>query len=445
MQACSTAQGVHAPAQGARKPARLARSTLAPRPARRTAAPVTALDPSAVDALYQVQEFGLTIMGVGIVSTFAAGMAHTLRRATATYTATAATTIAAEAPAAVPAAAAAPVEQLAAAAEEQPAPVAAAAAAAPAAPAAPVLELADIKSELQQAAAAAVAAVKSAAAAEPAPPAKPAAAAAPAPAASGAAVKPGLTVEEATQQVKDWISAWQSGGEGKPVESLEFPARDAAPTTRVTEPSLPPSAAEVLSAMTADAPVGATPVREDGPGSQAPPAEEKEVAAVAAAAAPVEPPGDASAAEKQAEYNARISAVRAEAKQLQEAKAQRVASEMRKPERLVEIGAGYEAKIKSLWQAAETKKAEEAALLAKSEQILASLAEREAEERRLQETIAELEAARKQEVVEEEQGVLASLLASIRAFFQQVQAWLQQLWASLTGGSGSGSAAGASA
>ena len=72
-------------------------------------------------------------------------------------------------------------------------------------------------------------------------------------------------------------------------------------------------------------------------------------------------------------------------------------------------------------------------------------AEREAEERRLQETIAELEAARKQEVVEEEQGVLASLLASIRAFFQQVQAWLQQLWASLTGGSGSGSAAGASA
>lgn len=178
---------------------RLARSTLAPRPARRTAAPVTALDPSAVDALYQVQEFGLTIMGVGIVSTFAAGMAHTLRRATATYTATAATTIAAEAPAAVPAAAAAPVEQLAAAAEEQPAPVAAAAAAAPAAPAAPVLELADIKSELQQAAAAAVAAVKSAAAAEPAPPAKPAAAAAPAPAASGAAVKPGLTVEEATQ------------------------------------------------------------------------------------------------------------------------------------------------------------------------------------------------------------------------------------------------------
>lgn len=62
--------------------------------------------------------------------------------------------------------------------------------------------------------------------------------------------------------------------------------------------------------MTADAPVGATPVREDGPGSQAPPAEEKEVAAVAAAAAPAEPAGDASAAEKQAEYNARISAGR---------------------------------------------------------------------------------------------------------------------------------------
>lgn len=180
-------------------PGRLARGSMAARPVRRPAAPVAALDPSAVDALYQVQEFGLTIMGVGIVSTFAAGMAHSLRRATATYTATAAATVAAEAPAAAPAAAAALApapaleQQPAAAAVEQRAPVAAPA------PAAPVLELSDLKSELQQAAAAAVAAVKSAAAAEPAPPVKPAPAAAPAPTASGAAVKPGLTVEEATQ------------------------------------------------------------------------------------------------------------------------------------------------------------------------------------------------------------------------------------------------------
>ncbi|PRW55980.1 hypothetical protein C2E21_5123 [Chlorella sorokiniana] len=412
---------------------------MAARPARRSVAPVAALDPSAVEALYQVQEFGLTIMGVGIVSTFAAGMAQTLRRAAATYTTTAAATVAAEAPAAAPVAAAAPATAL----EQQPAaPVQKAAPVAAPAPVAPVLELSDIKSELQQAAAAAVAAVKSAAAAEPAPPAKPAAVA-PAPAANGAAVKPGLTVEEATQQVKDWISAWQTSSESKPAESLEFPAREAAPTTRVTEPSLPSSAAAVLNAMTADAPVGATPVGEEGPASQGPPTEEKELTAVAAAAAPAEPAADGGAAEKEAEYKARISAVMADAKQQQAAKAQRVADQMRK--RVVEMGVGYQAKIDSLWQGYESKKAEEAALLAKSEAILANLAEREAEERRLQESIAELEAARKSQAAEVEQGPLPSLLARILAFFQQIQSWLQQLWASLTGGSGSGSAAGASA
>lgn len=72
-------------------------------------------------------------------------------------------------------------------------------------------------------------------------------------------------------------------------------------------------------------------------------------------------------------------------------------------------------------------------------------AEREAEERRLQESIAELEAARKQQAAEVEQSGLPSLLARIVAFFLQIQRWVQQLWASLTGGSGSGSAAGASA
>lgn len=76
---------------------------------------------------------------------------------------------------------------------------------------------------------------------------------------------------------------------------------------------------------------------------------------------------------------------------------------------------------------------------------LAGQAEREAEERRLQESIAELEAARQQQAAEVEQSGLPSLLARIVAFFQQIQHWLQQLWASLTGGSGSGSAAGASA
>lgn len=112
------------------------------------------------------------------------------------------------------------------------------------------------------------------------------------------------------QQVKDWIAAWNSGSEGsegRPTE-LEFPAPSAAPTTRVTEPSLPSSAAALLSAMTADAPVGATPRGEEGPAAGSPSVEEQVLSAVAAAAPTSEPSGDASAAEKEAEYKARISA-----------------------------------------------------------------------------------------------------------------------------------------
>ncbi len=57
-----------------------------------------------------------------------------------------------------------------------------------------------------------------------------------------------------------------------------------------------------------------------------------------------------------------------------------------------------------------------------------------------------MEAARKGQAAEPEQAGLPSIMARIVAFFQQIQAWLQQLWAGLTGGSsGSGSAAGASA
>lgn len=162
-------------------------------------APLAAVDPaSATLWAYQAQEFGLTIMGAGIVSGLASVTARAVRQAAATVT-----------PA--PLSAEEPLPQV------QAARVAAApAAAAPAAPAAEQppalvavqsLELADIKSELQQAADAAVAAVKTALAAEPA--AKPAAAkaapaAAAAPAPNGAAAKPGMTVEEATQ-----VGAWE--------------------------------------------------------------------------------------------------------------------------------------------------------------------------------------------------------------------------------------------
>ena len=79
----------------------------------------------------------------------------------------------------------------------------------------------------------------------------------------------------------------------------------------MTEPSLPSSAAAVLSALTADAPVGATPVAGDGsegPAAAGPSADEQALAAVAAGAPAGEPAGEASAAEKEAEYKARIGA-----------------------------------------------------------------------------------------------------------------------------------------
>lgn len=165
------------------RPARLSRPALAARrPTRRTLAPVAVLDPStAAMWTYQAQEFGLTMMGIGAVSCLASGAAHAMRRATAAYTA-----------AKVQESVSAPVAQ-AASAFAAAAPVAAAAALEQQQPAA--LELGDLKSELQQAADAAVAGVKSAAAA----PAAAAKAAAAAPAPNGSAVKPGLTVEEATQ------------------------------------------------------------------------------------------------------------------------------------------------------------------------------------------------------------------------------------------------------
>lgn len=296
-----------------RRPARLARL------ARRPLAPVAALDPSLAFVAYNVQEFGLTLMGAGVVSAFAAGTAHMLRNAAG------ATTAAPHAPAAAPVEAAAPVAKPAPApvAEQQATP----------APAA-TLELADIKSELQQAAAAAVAAVKSAAA-EPAAPAPAKAAAAPAP--NGAAVKPGLTVEEATQvgaprehhgprrrtgrrrvsllaahpalltltfplprplpsppppqQVKDWIAAWRGEGEGAAADAPQAGAAEP-PTTRVTEPSMPASAAALLSQMTADAPVAATPVGQEAPAATAATGAEEPVLAGAAAFAPAgEPAG----------------------------------------------------------------------------------------------------------------------------------------------------------
>lgn len=122
------------------------------------------------------------------------------------------------------------------------------------------------------------------------------------------------------QQVKDWIAAWHSSDEGEPTEAVTGAgAASGAPTTRVTEPSMPSSAAAVLSQMTADAPVASTPVGIDvgaGAGTPAAPVEEEqELAAVGAAVSvPTSEPEGPSAAEREAEYKARISSVMSESR-----------------------------------------------------------------------------------------------------------------------------------
>jgi hypothetical protein len=384
-------------------PATLRPSTCRPArlPARRRtlAAPVAALDPAFVT--YQLQEFALTLTGMGVVACMAQGTTEAIKAASAAYTVTAAAAepdaVAASAAAAAPAASALVAGSLAQNLREKNAALLEAAAAAPAS-----LELGDIKVQLQQAAAAAVAAVKSTADAVPAPATPRPAPAVPAVEANGDAVKPGMTVEEATkvggrgflcsaaafqggyvgwpppclaatcfarapslthktpslpslpfvlsstlQQVKDWIAAWSSEGEeAQPAEAFQLAdgplptsAAAAPTTTRVTEPSMPASAAAVLSALTADAPVAATAV-----GQAAAAVEDDDDFSVGeqvlvGAPAPLAPAGgdQVSAEERESAYRQRISTVMADSKLAygttiaqQQAKAERVARALRK-------------------------------------------------------------------------------------------------------------------
>lgn len=118
------------------------------------------------------------------------------------------------------------------------------------------------------------------------------------------------------QQVKEWIEAWRGSAAAEtdpaPAAPVEVPSVGA-PTSRVTEPTLPPSATAVLSAMTTDAPVANTPV-DAGPDAAALGHEQQQepepvlaaVAAPAASAGPAE--AGPAAAEKEAAYKARIAA-----------------------------------------------------------------------------------------------------------------------------------------
>ncbi|EFN59516.1 hypothetical protein CHLNCDRAFT_138162 [Chlorella variabilis] len=185
---------------------------------------------------------------------------------------------------------------------------------------------------------------------------------------NGDAVRPGMSIEEATTDVKRWMAAWHSGSAGEqeapagaeaapaatsaaaedsdskeappasdskeapPASGAEeeeaSPIAAAAPITRITEPSLPGIAAAVLAAITADAPVASTPVaagdasngaaaaaqEAEGQAAEVVEAEQEPVLALALAA-PVAPvPVGPSTQEREAAYKARIAAVLAESK-----------------------------------------------------------------------------------------------------------------------------------
>jgi hypothetical protein len=162
---------------------------------------------------------------------------------------------------------------------------------------------------------------------------------------------PAPVLSSPLQQVKDWIAAWSSEGEeAQPAEAFQLAdgalptsAAAAPTTTRVTEPSMPASAAAVLSALTADAPVAATAVghaaaavEDDDDFSVG---EQEQVLVGAAAPAPLAPAGSEqpSAEERESAYRQRISTVMADSKlgygatiAQQQAKAERVARALRK-------------------------------------------------------------------------------------------------------------------
>ncbi|KAL4421700.1 hypothetical protein ABPG77_010644 [Micractinium sp. CCAP 211/92] len=395
---------------------------------------------------YQAQEFGLTLIGVGLAAGFASSTAAAIRSAAGAYTAvTAAANVgAASAPAAGAAATssaaslAAPDTTPADMLVEQALTAAAAASLEGAYKQPATVGLSDIKAQLRAAADAAVAAVKSAAAADgPAPAQRRAAQTEGAP--NGAAVRPGMTVEEASKQVKEWIEAWRGSAatdaEPAPAAPVEVPS--GAPTTRVAEPTLHPSAAAVLSAMTADAPVANTPMdatpaaaiesqQQQEEGREEP---EPVLAAVAAPAAPADT--EPSAAEKEVAY--KVADTKAAQGSVQEQAERRKA---------VEVAPEHLAKISTLLADSKEKRAREQESLARSEALLRKLADQEAEERR--QLAAAAAAAQPSTVVQQQPaGVFAQLLQQLAAVLRTVTNFVQKLVAHLTGGSSS--AAGASA
>lgn len=308
--------------------------------------PAAALDAATVEQAaflsQQLYSFCSTLTGFAAVTSVAYGLSHLLKQRSQLA--------AAVAPAAAPAAASAAAHKTIAVEAPAAAEESAVAYATTIAVASPLSDMADIRAELQQAADAAVAAIASEAAAEPAPrPAAPLAAAQPA-APTKAGSEQRLTAEDATRQVQEWIAAWGGDSEEQAAQDVPSPAAPAPVAASASAPIVtdvtPATAAAVLDAMTANAPVGITAI--EAPAAAEAPAAEEAVPVLAAAGAAPAPTADEEDAVAEADraYRERIAAALADSPALSPAKAK--ASEAVEALQ-TKVGAGHGGTRVRLW------------------------------------------------------------------------------------------------
>lgn len=186
--------------------------------------------------------------------------------------------------------------------------------------------------------------------------------------------------EAEAQKVQSWISSWRVRTEtADPPAAITMPfsGNDDVATTRVTEPSMPATAsksdpnaaAAVLEEMSADAPTGST-----APGQQTSPTETKtpnDLTPAGVFASPVSITSEDDPMTAAREYEERLTKV------MSESATTAPSTDANRAPRVV-VPDQYKEKIDSLWNSYETKRVQEAALLAKQEKLTMDLAALEA-------------------------------------------------------------------
>jgi len=191
---------------------------------------------------------------------------------------------------------------------------------------------------------------------------------------------PSVAPEAEVQKVQSWISSWRVRTEtADPPAAITMPfsGNDDVATTRVTEPSMPATAsksdpnaaAAVLEEMSADAPTGST-----APGQQTSPTETKtpnDLTPAGVFASPVSITSEDDPMTAAREYEERLTKV------MSESATTAPSTDANRAPRVV-VPDQYKEKIDSLWNSYETKRVQEAALLAKQEKLTMDLAALEA-------------------------------------------------------------------